>query len=488
MSDKSPRQGMTKKSGKSIKEKRADKRAKGARGHAVRQAGRPARSDAPRPGGRSAPPPRRTSTGSRSTRSTSPASTRTSARGSRSSTGTASASAYSDTDLAALVAGLASREEILAGSDVVLLPKPQHADVARLREGAVLWGWPHCVQDPVLTQLAIDRRLTLIAFEVMNHWTRDGHVGLHVFHKNNELAGYCSVLQALQLTGRTGDYGRRLSAVVIGFGATARGAVTALNAHGVHDVCVLTSRGVAAVGSPIHSVRILQFDQDPDGAQLSHVITERGRVPVAPFLAERDIVVNCTLQDTAAPLTYLTHDDLDALPSRQPGGGRVLRRGHGLRVGPADRLRRPDVPGGTVDYYAVDHSPSYLWESATWENSLALIPFLRPVLEGASVVGRRRDPEPGDRDPRRPGRQPGHPRLPGPRRGATPTRPPDRSAGQAQASASSSRVSASSCGRVLVRPMIGMKFGVAHPARHDVLVQVGADPRAAGPRPGSCRG
>ena len=103
-----------------------------------------------------------------------------------------------------------------------------------------------------MTQLAIDRRLTLIAFEAMNHWTVDGAVGLHVFHKNNELAGYCSVLQALELTGLTGDYGRRLSAVVIGFGATARGAVTALNAHGVHDVAVLTNRGVAAVGSPIH--------------------------------------------------------------------------------------------------------------------------------------------------------------------------------------------------------------------------------------------
>ena len=82
-------------------------------------------------------------------------------------------------------------------------------------------------------QLAIDRKLTLIAFEVMNHWTRDGNVGLHVFHKNNELAGYCSVLQAMELIGITGDYGRRLSAVVIGFGATARGAVTALKAHGV---------------------------------------------------------------------------------------------------------------------------------------------------------------------------------------------------------------------------------------------------------------
>jgi alanine dehydrogenase len=288
----------------------------------------------------------------------------------------------SDTDLAGVVAGLASREEILAGSDVVLLPKPQHADVARLREGAVLWGWPHCVQDPVLTQLAIDRRLTLIAFEVMNHWTRDGHVGLHVFHKNNELAGYCSVLHALQLTGRTGDYGRRLSAVVIGFGATARGAVTALNAHGIHDVCVLTSRGVAAVGSPIHSVRILQFDQDPDGEQLTHVITDRGRVPVAPFLAERDIVVNCTFQDTSAPLTYLTHDDLGAF---RPGSLVVdvsCDEGMGFEWARPTGFDDPMFRVGPVDYYAVDHSPSYLWESATWENSLALIPFLRPVLEG----------------------------------------------------------------------------------------------------------
>ncbi len=169
----------------------------------------------------------------------------------------------SDAALGDHVAGFASRAQILADSDVVLLPKPQHSDVAALGPGQVLWGWPHCVQDPELTQLAIDRRLTLIAFEAMNHWTRDGAVGLHVFHKNNELAGYCSVLHALQLAGLTGDYGRRLTAVVIGFGATARGAVTALNAHGVHQVAVLTNRGVAAVGSPIHSVLIRQFDHEP---------------------------------------------------------------------------------------------------------------------------------------------------------------------------------------------------------------------------------
>ncbi len=38
--------------------------------------------------------------------------------------------------------------------------------------------------------------------------------------------------------------------------------------------------------------------------------------------------------------------------------------------------------GDHVLYYAVDHSPSYLWGSATWDNSAATIPFLRTVLEG----------------------------------------------------------------------------------------------------------
>jgi hypothetical protein len=33
----------------------------------------------------------------------------------------------------------------------------------------------------------------------------------------------------------------------------------------------------------------------------------------------------------------------------------------------------------------VDHSPSYLWDAATWEISEALLPFLRPVMEGAAA-------------------------------------------------------------------------------------------------------
>src|SRR3954454_3759181 len=102
-----------------------------------------------------------------------------------------------------------ARERLVDGGDVIVLMKPDARDLAELRVGQALWGWPHCVQDRELTQQAIDRRQTLIAFEAMNLWGDDGAFKLHVFHKNNEMAGYCSVLHAFQIVGLTGMYGRR---------------------------------------------------------------------------------------------------------------------------------------------------------------------------------------------------------------------------------------------------------------------------------------
>lgn len=288
-----------------------------------------------------------------------------------------------DAELEPLVGGMLDRAELVDRADVVLLPKPQASDVQALREGQVLWGWPHCVQDPEITQLAIDKSLTLIAWESMNHWRGDGSFGLHVFHKNNELAGYCSVIHALQLCGSTGDYGRRLTAIVIGFGATARGAVTALNAHGVHDVRVLTNRDIAAVSSPIPSVDIVQFEHDDASPSASTVNTDEGPVALPEYLAKNDIVVNCTLQDPNAPLTYLRLDDLDAF---RPGSLIVdvsIDEGMGFSWARPTSFADPMVTvGDSTNYYAVDHSPTLLWNSATWEISEALMPFLRTVMAG----------------------------------------------------------------------------------------------------------
>jgi alanine dehydrogenase len=288
-----------------------------------------------------------------------------------------------DEQLAPYIAGFRSREQLTAECDIILLPKPLAQDLRELREGQILWGWPHCVQDEEVTQLAIDRRLTLIAFEAMNHWNSDGTFNLHVLHKNNELAGYCSVLHAMALTGTTGDYGRRLRAAVICFGATGRGAVTALNAHGVNDIDLLTFRDVTAVASPIHSANIVRFEHDADDINRSYALTDEGRVPLASFLADHDIIVNCVLQNTDDPLMFVTEDDLAAFA---PGTLIVdvsCDEGMGFSWARPTSFTEPMLKvGGTIDYYGVDHSPSYLWNSATWEISEALLPHLRTVLSG----------------------------------------------------------------------------------------------------------
>lgn len=289
----------------------------------------------------------------------------------------------SDERLALMVGGVRSRAQLVAECDVILLPKPIADDLNALRAGQVLWGWPHCVQDAAVTQLAVDRRLTLIAWEAMNHWGMDGAYQVHVFHKNNELAGYCSVLHSMQLIGTTGSYGRRLRAVVISFGATARGAVMALNALGVSDVTVLTHRDVSAVASPIHGAQLLQFERDEREPSRSVVLATSGPRPLAELLAEHDIVVNCVLQDTDAPLMFVTNAELELFA---PGSLFVdvsCDEGMGFEWARPTSFGDPiRQVGEGMHYYAVDHSPSYLWDAATWEISEALLPYLGTVLAG----------------------------------------------------------------------------------------------------------
>jgi len=289
----------------------------------------------------------------------------------------------SDARLSRQVAGLRSRAEIIATTDVVLLPKPTLDDMVSLRPGQVLWGWPHAVQDAQLTQVSIDKRLTLIAWEAMNHWTASGAFVVHVFHLNNEMAGYCSVLHALQLTGSTGAYGRRLRAAVISFGATARGAVTALFALGVHDVTVLTHRSVPAVAAPIAPARLVHYELDPQRPSRALAINGSRRTPVADFLAAHDLVVNCILQDTDHPLVFVHDVELDGFA---PGSLIIdvsCDAGMGFEWARPTSFADPMFTvGNGVHYYAVDHTPSYLWNSATWEISEALIPFLATVMAG----------------------------------------------------------------------------------------------------------
>jgi alanine dehydrogenase len=292
----------------------------------------------------------------------------------------------SDELLAGKVAGLRSREQLFAECGVILLPKPLAEDLMELPPGGVLWGWPHAVQDEAIAQAAIDRRLTLIAWEAMHHWTPEGAFGLHVFHKNNELAGYCSVLHALQLVGTTGAYGRRLRAAVISFGSTGRGAVRALFALGIGDVTVLTHRSIPAVADPMPLARLVHYERDRTDLTRAIVLGDARSRPLARYLAEYDVIVNCILQDTDAPLMFIDAEEVEVFSSGTVIVDVSCDRGMGFSWARPTSFDEPMFTVGPgVRYYAVDHSPSYLWNSATWEIGEAIVPFLGRVMAGRAM-------------------------------------------------------------------------------------------------------
>ncbi len=289
----------------------------------------------------------------------------------------------SDEVLGQKVAGLATREELFATTDIVLLPKPTEADFPFFREGQILWGWPHCVQGQAITQLAIDKKLTMIAWEAMHLWKGD-QWELHVFHLNNELAGYASVLHALQLKGMTGHYGKALRCCVISFGSTGRGAIHALQGLGYSDITLFTRRPGHTVSSPIPSVKHWQYRRVGDTPR-AEVVLDESTMTMARALGHFDVIVNCTFQDTDAPFMYLHDSEIEEL---RPGTVIIdvsCDEGMAFEFAKPTSFEAPafEVGGsGRCLYYAVDHTPSYLWNSATQEISTALMPYVETVMAG----------------------------------------------------------------------------------------------------------
>jgi alanine dehydrogenase len=288
---------------------------------------------------------------------------------------------YTDADLEPYVGALRTRAEIFAECDVVLLFKPTLPDFIELREGQTLWGCPHFAQDEKVTQASIDNRLNVIALEGMLLRSGDGSHPVSICPQMGEMAGYCSVQHALDCVGRTGHYGMGLSAAVIGYGSTGQGAVRALNARGITDVTLLTRRSPGEVGAPDGVSRGARLLTGLSGGFL--VATTDGVVPLTTALADRTVIVNCVRQDTNAPQVFLTTDDLPALT---PGTVIVdvsCDSGMGFSWAQPTSFAEPVRPvGNNVHYYAVDHSPSRLWDSATWVLSKAIMPYLVTVMGG----------------------------------------------------------------------------------------------------------
>ena len=210
----------------------------------------------------------------------------------------------SDSELARLIGGFASRDELLENMDAVIIAKPVLADFEQLREGGVLWGYPHCIQQQQVTQIAVNRKQTLIAFEDMFVWGPEGQVGRHTFYKNNEMAGY-----ALQLKGIDGHYGNQRKVIIFSFGAVSRGAIYALKAHGFRDITICIQR-------PDHEVREEVLDchyvtlrmGGKNEARMVFVEHDGSKKPLTELIGEAGIIINGTFQDTNNPFNFVLEE------------------------------------------------------------------------------------------------------------------------------------------------------------------------------------
>lgn len=288
-----------------------------------------------------------------------------------------------DSEIAAQTGGIATRHELLSNIGNVIIPKPVLSDLQELREGGILWGWPHCVQQLDITQAAIDRKQTLIAFEDMFVWGPDGQIGRHTFYKNNEMAGYCAVLHALQLKGIDGHYGNQRKTIIFSFGAVSRGAIYALKARGFRDITICIQRPDHEVREEVldcHYVRIREGNKgEARILVVEHDGTERLLVDL---IKESDIIINGTFQEPDQPILFVSEEERSCL---KPGCLIIdvsCDEGMGFYFAKPTTLKKPMFKIGMVDYYAVDHTPSYLWESASRSISAALIVHLPTVVAG----------------------------------------------------------------------------------------------------------
>ena len=262
-----------------------------------------------------------------------------------------------DDEIAAVSGGVVSRDELFERSQIALLAKPVLDDFKKMKKGTIHWGWPHCVQQKAITQVAIDQKLTLIAWEAMHRWSRHGDWQMHIFHKNNEIAGYAGVLHSLNLRGIDGNYGPRRKSVVISFGSVSRGAIRALQSRGVRDITVFTQRHYILVADQMAGVNYYQFEENENG-ELMSLQPGKDSNPFIEELVDADIIVNGILQDTDHPVMYVREGEEEKLKRGWLMIDVSCDEGMGFHFAKPTCFPDPMFKVGKVHYYAVDHTPS----------------------------------------------------------------------------------------------------------------------------------
>ena len=192
-------------------------------------------------------------------------------------------------------------------------------------------------------------------------WGPFGQIGRHTFYKNNEMAGYCAVLHALQLKGIDGHYGNERKAIIFGFGAVSRGAIYALKAHGFRDVTVCIQRPDHEVREEVLDCHYVRIREGETGEARMLVVEHDGsKSALSDLISESDILINGVLQEPDHPVDFVTEAEKTCLKTGSLIIDVSCDEGMGFYFAKPTTFKEPMFRIGKTDYYAVDHTPSYL--------------------------------------------------------------------------------------------------------------------------------
>ena len=257
----------------------------------------------------------------------------------------------SDIEYAALGCQIVSREVALR-QDIICDPKIGYAPFLKdLHVGQTIFGWVHAVQSKEVTDTLLANKLTAYAWEDMYEDNR------HSYWRSNELAGEAAVMHAYQLNGIM-PYDTKVA--LIGRGNTARGAQRILMGLGA-DVRVYDRRQEKLFRKEMH---------------------------------EFDVIVNAVLWDTTREDHLIYRTDLKHL---KPGTMIIdvsCDENGGVESTIPTSLKHPIYELDGVVHYAVDHTPTIFYRSASSAISKETAKYLddlvenrpNPILEKALIV------------------------------------------------------------------------------------------------------
>lgn len=245
---------------------------------------------------------------------------------------------HSDSEYEDTGAHIVSRDTVMRQDVICDLKIGGTEYLSELKDGQIIFGWIHAMQNRTITDSIIDKGLTAIA------WANMYDKGRHVFWKNNELAGEAGIMHAFTLYGKSPyecDVG------LIGRGNTARGAFRTLSRLGA-DITV--------------------YDR-----KMEKLLREE--------LVNLDVIVNCIYWDVDRQDHILYREDLSKIKKPALIIDISCDEAGGIETSIPTTIEDPVYTVDGVLHYAVDHTPSLISYTVTKTLGDELINYIDDIVE-----------------------------------------------------------------------------------------------------------